>query len=233
MQETHRTAGHALRAVIFDMDNTLFEFVDAQMEACGAVIDRLGAGSEADLFALFTSGQHGFECYENISDYMQRLGIHDEGTFFDCCEAYEETKLESIVVYSGIRESLEELKRMGLLLAVVTDASSIMAVARLERTGLRRFFDVVVSSEEAGQSKPDPASVRLALERLGVRAEEALLVGDSLHRDLAAAKALGVRTAYASYGDKSYAGRGNGGVDCVLASPEEIVGIASRRIKRA
>uniref|UniRef100_A0A7C3EVB3 HAD family hydrolase n=1 Tax=Candidatus Methanomethylicus mesodigestus TaxID=1867258 RepID=A0A7C3EVB3_9CREN len=114
MQETHRTARHKLRAVIFDMDNTLFEFADAQMAACGAVIDKLGTGSKVALFALFASCNYGFECYENISDYMHRLGIHDEGKFFECCDAYEETKHDSIVVYSGMRESLEELKRLGL-----------------------------------------------------------------------------------------------------------------------
>ncbi|MCQ5376599.1 MAG: hypothetical protein NO516_00950 [Candidatus Methanomethylicia archaeon] len=79
MQETHRSARHTLRAVIFEMDNTLFEFVDAQIAACGAIIDKLGTGSKVASVAVSASGNYGFECYENISDYMHCLGIHCEG----------------------------------------------------------------------------------------------------------------------------------------------------------
>lgn len=228
MQETHRAAGRALKAVVFDMDNTLFEFVDAQLKACEAVVGRLGAGDKMGLFALFAGGPHGFECPENIADYMQHLGIHDQAVFLECCEAYERTKLDSLVVYGGIRESLEGLKRMGLRLAVVTDASAASSEARLKRTGLRRFFDVLVSAEEVGQKKPHPASIRLALERLDVEADEALFVGDSIDRDMAAGRNLGIRTAYASYGDRNPVGNDRAGVDHVLRSPVDIISIAER-----
>lgn len=213
------------------MDNTLFEFVDAQVMACKAVVERLGAGNKMDLFDYFLRNDFRFEDHANISDYMQDLGISDSAAFSECCEAYDRAKLEHLAPYEGICECLSELLRMGLKLAVVTDATRANAMSRLERTGLAHFFDLVVSYEETGKRKPNPDSIRIALDRLGLRPEDVLFVGDSPSRDVAAGKAIGIETAYAAYGDKNY--REGGGdaprADHVLSWAGEICRLVSGR----
>jgi len=218
-------AGHrALKAVIFDMDNTLFEFVDAQVMACKAVVERLGAGNKMDLFDYFLRHDFRFEDHQNIAAYMESLGIDDKEKFYECCTAYESGKLESLRPYAGMRRCLNTMRRRGLKLAIVTDATKENADARLKRTGLGRYFDHVVALEETWKRKPRPAPIRLALERLGVKPEEALLVGDSLVRDVGAGKAIGVATAYAAYGDKNYRedGRAAAEADYVLNRAQDI-----------
>ncbi|MFO7966154.1 MAG: HAD family hydrolase [Archaeoglobaceae archaeon] len=208
MPETNGSAGK-LRAIIFDMDNTLFDFVEAKLRACDAVVELMGAGDGEELVKHFFSSRYGVEDWKNIADYMGKYGVCPS-LYEECCKIYDEIKLSSIDPYPGVRETLVELKRKGLMLAVVTDALNGNAMDRLNKCGLLDYFDVVVTGDMTGKKKPAPDSIRLALERLGVDAGEAVLVGDSLKRDIEAGRRLGMRTVYAAYGDRNYFdGRGN------------------------
>lgn len=77
-------------------------------------------------------------------------------------------------------------------LALVTNGAPDVQRAKLEGTMLTRWFAAVVISGDLGVGKPDPAPVRAALAALEVRPAEAVMVGDSLERDVAAARAAGV-----------------------------------------
>ena len=118
-----------------------------------------------------------------------------------CCEIYEREKLQNLELYPGVRDTLDKLKNMGLKLVIITDADSHHALARLTRVGLLNYFDLLVAADMTGTKKPDPAHFLFALEALGIKPEESLVVGDSIRRDMVPARKLGLKTAYASYGD--------------------------------
>ena len=80
----------------------------------------------------------------------------------------------------------------GLRLVVVSNANGRLHHL-LERIGLLDAFDHVFDSHHEGVEKPDPRIFRLGLDRVGVRAEEAAMVGDSPEDDIAGARALGMR----------------------------------------
>jgi putative hydrolase of the HAD superfamily len=88
---------------------------------------------------------------------------------------------------------LGELAHAGLRLAVISNTEDGRARDALEAAGLASYFDLVVDSHLVGCKKPDPAIFRLALERLGVEASEAVFVGDSYALDALAARAAGMR----------------------------------------
>jgi putative hydrolase of the HAD superfamily len=88
---------------------------------------------------------------------------------------------------------VEELKRAGLLVAVISNTEDGRLKDSLEAAGLGRMFDLTVDSHLVGCRKPDPAIFRLALGRLGVEAGEAAFVGDSYAHDALAARAAGMR----------------------------------------
>jgi pyrophosphatase PpaX len=81
----------------------------------------------------------------------------------------------------------------------VTSKGDELAKRGLELTGLAKFVPVVVSADSVTKYKPEPEPVLLALERLGVRADEALMMGDSPH-DISSGNAAGVRTIGALWG---------------------------------
>jgi len=228
VQKVNEGGDRTVKAVIFDMDNTLLEFVDAQIEACNCVVKHLGSGSKMKLLDYFLRGIHGIEAHENIADYMKDLGIYGEEKFRECCRIYEEAKLRSTEAYPGVKEILEELKRQGLKLAVVTDARNHNATARLRKTNLLHLLDVVISADMTSKKKPEPDSIRLALDKLGVKAEETVLVGDSLRRDIAAGKRLKMITVYAAYGDKNVPEKKEYKPDFVLLDIKDLMKIIER-----
>lgn len=196
-----------LKAVLFDMDNTLFDFVAVKLIACREILsylenkDRNLKGDPAELFRYFLRGAYGFEDYENIRDYMQERKLFTAKGYRDCCEIYDREKLQNLKLYPGVKDTLEELKKLGFRLAIITDADRYHASSRLARVDLLDSFELLVSADMTGTKKPDPAHFLFALDALGLKPEEGLVVGDSIKRDIAPARRLGLKTAYASYGD--------------------------------
>ena len=88
---------------------------------------------------------------------------------------------------------LEELKRHGLRLAVISNTEDGRLVDSLDAAGIASQFDLLIDSHLVGHRKPDAAIFKLALERLGLQAGEAAYVGDSYAHDALAACAVGLR----------------------------------------
>ncbi|WP_407355736.1 HAD family hydrolase [Methanolobus sp. WCC5] len=194
-----------IKGIIFDMDNTLFDFVEAKMIACTEVVGFLGTGDPEELFGYFRRKKHGFENPENIRDYMVDNDIQPLEKYEQCIHIYETRKLRHIILYPRVKETLEELKKMGLLLGIVTDASSHNARKRLERLGIGKLMHSLTAHDMTGTKKPSPEPFIYALKTMGLSPGEVIFVGDSLRRDIAPSKKLGMLTAYAAYGDRNSA----------------------------
>ena len=80
-------------------------------------------------------------------------------------------------------------------------------LGKIRQLGLEAYFPVVVTSEEAGADKPDPALFGIALERLGVPARESIFVGDDEEKDMKGASVAGMTTIltteYSGHADSS------------------------------
>lgn len=204
-KDLERVYPGVLKAVLFDMDNTLFDFVAAKLEACREILSFIWKGDITEepsvLFRYFLRGVYGFEDYENIRDYMQERNVFTAQGYRKCCEIYEREKLQNLELYPAVTDTLDKLKKLGLKLVIITDADSYHALARLTRVGLLNYFDLIVAADTTGTKKPDPAHFLFALKELGIKPGETLVVGDNIKRDMVPARKLGLRTAYASYGD--------------------------------
>ncbi len=211
-----------LIAALFDLDNTLVNFIDAKLKACEAVVRRIGTGDARELFNYFLRGK-GFENCENIADYLVDLGVYSEGLYRECCEIYERVKLDELRVYDGVRGMLSELRDEGFKLGVVMDAENDHPIRRLRKVGLLQFFDVVVSSDEVGRKKPDPAQLVAALKRLRCPPRFSAIVGDS-ERDIEAGRRLGMVTVLAAYGSW----RGVCDADFVAENPLDVARILKK-----
>ena len=93
--------------------------------------------------------------------------------------------------FEDVPGALAELRRRGLRLVVASNWDCSLP-EWLEDAGLLELVDGVVSSAEAGASKPDPAVFARALELAGAAPEEALHVGDSVRNDFEGARAAGL-----------------------------------------
>ena len=96
-----------------------------------------------------------------------------------------------LCVRPGTVEALQTLGELKLLRVVVSNSDGRVEQF-LQRAGLRPFLDVVIDSTLVGVEKPDPRIFRIALDRAGVRADEAVHVGDLCTVDVAGARAAGI-----------------------------------------
>jgi len=198
----NRHSKKPVRALLFDMDNTLFDLVGAQMAACDAVTRSLGVMQENLLFPYFLRPVHGFESHENILDFIRDRGIPVSGSYDSARRIYEEEKIRCITPYPGVVDTLTLIRDQELPMGIVTDAHSRDAVRRLEKAGLLSFFSCMVTYDLVRVKKPAHEPFITALDMLKSTADEVLLVGDSPRRDIEPGKTLGFRTVYARYGDR-------------------------------
>lgn len=98
----------------------------------------------------------------------------------------------SLILYDDVIPTFEELKQRGLILGLLTNMPKGFGLNYRE-LGLEPYLDVVVTSEEAGANKPKPPIFRLALERAGVGAAEAVYVGDQYGTDVIGAKGVDIK----------------------------------------
>jgi putative hydrolase of the HAD superfamily len=96
-------------------------------------------------------------------------------------------------LYPHVREVLDVLRER-YRLAVVTDAQSAYTRGELHKVGLLDYFDPIVISGDHGYRKPDRRLFQFALDGMGVAAENALYVGNDMHRDIFGAREAGMPT---------------------------------------
>ncbi|HXG39155.1 MAG TPA: HAD-IA family hydrolase [Bacteroidota bacterium] len=197
-----------IKAVIFDLDNTLVDFMAMKRQAVDAAIHAMrDAGLRLPveeirrrIDAIYE--QRGIE-FQNVFDQL----LFDEFSKIDYkilssgIIAYRRAREAALVPYPHVYMTLVELAKMHLKLAVVSDAPAREAWLRLCYLNFHHIFDVVVTFDDTGERKPNPGPFRKALERLGVKPEEALMVGDWAERDVVGAKQVGMKTVFARYGD--------------------------------
>lgn len=102
-------------------------------------------------------------------------------------------------VYPGVREGLETLQEKGLRLACVTNKPIAFAAPLLEKTALRRYFDVVYGGDSLPKKKPDPYPMLKVCEDFGLTPAQVVAIGDSSN-DAKAARAAGCRVLNVPYG---------------------------------
>lgn len=202
-------ARHAIDAVIFDLDNTLTDFMKAKEESIAAAVDamidaglRLGRREAIDaIFAIYRD--KGIEHQRVFNFFLeQAMGRTDDRVLAAAVIAYRRARDASLVTYPHAKLVLNRLAKDGYKLAVVSDAPRFEAWLRLTALGLQHTFDLVLTFDDTGHRKPAPEPFRMALEQLGVEPARAVVIGDWMERDILGGRNAGLHTVYARYGDQ-------------------------------
>jgi putative hydrolase of the HAD superfamily len=219
-----------IRAVLFDLDNTLTDFMKmkdgAIVAAVAAMIDMGLPLSHAEarrrIYEIYD--REGIE-YQRVFDTLLR-DVHGRlrpEILAAGITGYRRARESQLVLYPHVHATLVTLLRDGIRLAVLSDAPSLQAWQRLHHLALQHFFEHVITFDDTGEHKPSPAPFRRAMELLGLPAGDLLMVGDWPERDMKGASAQGIRTVYARYGDTS--GAEHSGADYEIDDISELLGI--------
>jgi pyrophosphatase PpaX len=184
-----------IRAVLYDFDGTLADSTELIMRCyrhtMGVHLDAVPPDQE------WLSG-FGTTLEAQINRFAR--SPEEAEAMLETYRAYQFEHYDALLrPFPGAVETVAELERRGVALAIVTSRYRRSTLMGMDLCGITSHFPVIVTPEDVSNPKPHPDPVHFALEKLGISADEALFVGDSPH-DMAAGRAAGTRTAAALWG---------------------------------
>ena len=199
-----------IKAVLFDLDNTLivrrltlrklaqyvnrFYFADRPDEhewIADVFWDCFSSGYDEleDCFAAFqrrVGWTHKADCKEFLDFWF---------FYYPFCTTMEPNA-----------EAVRELTRKGYRIGILTNGPAVLQQGKVDVVGFRDWFEFILATGEVGPEKPDPYPFRYVMDKMGLRPEEIVYVGDYPPNDIEAPRKLGMHTvwfsAYADWDDR-------------------------------
>lgn len=201
------------RLVILDFDGTLADTRPLIVSSIQRALAEMGlpAKSEAECAAII--GLPLRECFTTL------LGVDDE-MGERCADVYrrifDEWNTPGVVrLYPHVMDTIVELHRRGMQLAICSSRGRPTLQGYVDDLGLRPYVGMVVSANDVQRAKPHPEPVQLILTTLGVRPDEALVVGDASY-DILMGRSADCRTCGVTYGNQSAADLCAAGADSLI-----------------
>lgn len=212
----------ALRAVIFDLDDTLYTMrglhelaaAHALELAIARGIDRDAltkayARGRADVFARLDGMPSSHERLLHFAAALEILGINPYRLAPQMDEAYWAFYYDHMVEKPGMRQVLQNLRERGIKIAICSDMLTRQQCEKLCRLGIENSIDVLCCCDEVGYEKPDHRVYAYALQKLGMTKDEVVFVGDNIHKDVLGPLSFGMEAIWFNdYGQQAeFSGR--------------------------
>tara|TARA_B100000809_G_scaffold62539_1_gene59321 strand:- start:735 stop:1433 length:699 start_codon:yes stop_codon:yes gene_type:complete len=219
-----------VNGVVFDLDNTLLDFMKMKEFAVkSAIKGMIEAGLAVDeeksyneIISIYED--IGWENQKVFDVFIEKqIGRVDNKFLAAGIVAYRRAREANLMAYPNVYKTLMVLAKSGIKLAVVSDAPSREAWLRIYYLNLYHFFDVVITFDDSGERKPSAKPFQMALDGMDLQAEETIMIGDWPDRDVVGAKQIGMKTVFARYGDTF--GTINSGADWEINDIYQLVGI--------
>jgi FMN phosphatase YigB (HAD superfamily) len=230
------------RAVVTDLDNTLYPWVDYIVPSLEAMVDSLTSTtglpririvqSLKEVYTRYESNEYPFAIQESdiFQPYERDFDSFNKLVVDPARRAFRQARERYLKPYPGVPETLEWIRRRGLVLVALSDAPRNAAELRMKWLELDGHFDALYTlpgyslprnvdpeirrREEAGHyrsrtpvkelakeaEKPSPEGLRRILADFGLRGEEVVYVGDSVVKDMPLARSCGALGVWAEYG---------------------------------
>ena len=178
------------RALLFDLDGTLAETDSLHLPTWVDALEPYGVDIDEEFYRERISGR---STGEIVGDLLPDLSEEEGASIGDAKEASFRERAAGLEPLPGLLDFVQEGKRRGMRMALVTNAPKENVGAILPALKLQDYFQTVVLAAEVGAVKPDPAPYEAALERIGVSADVALAFEDSVS-GIASSVAAGIPT---------------------------------------
>lgn len=200
------------KAILLDIDNTLYDYnishafaKDKVLEYCmnefNLSKDEINvayekARKQVHIELCETAASHNRLLY--FQKMSEILKVNPMKYGFEIYTIYWDSFLEVLIPFDGIYDLLEKYENK---ICLVTDLTAQIQYRKIKKLGLEKYCNKLVTSEEAGREKPHPYMFMLALQKLGLRADEVCMIGDSFKKDIFGAVDLGIETIWFNHED--------------------------------
>ncbi|MBN1804770.1 MAG: HAD family hydrolase [Sedimentisphaerales bacterium] len=206
------------KAVIFDLDGTLVNSLEDLADAANYALDSFGQPMHAvEAFKKMVGDGTRTLISRTLADDKQEL---IDKVLLKMRKKYTQICLDKTRPYKGMEETVAELAKMGVKLAVLTNKDQEMAQQIVNH--FFAGFQIVKGTTAAVPVKPEPFEVLQLLEKLNVRPEEAIFVGDS-GIDVQTAKAANIKAVGVSWGFRGRKELLEAGADVVIDYPYQLL----------
>jgi putative hydrolase of the HAD superfamily len=196
-----------VKGILWDLDNTIYIYESvhkiAYQETRNTALDFEISESQFDAYwkksrDIVHNQLHGQGASHSRLLYLQKLhefakGFTSSEFGLKLEEVYWSTFLNSMKVREGALELMNNARLNGIEMAIVTDLTAQIQLRKLEKLSLNQYVRYMVSSEEAGVEKPEPAIFQLALDKLNLKPSEVIMIGDSYEKDIKGAESIGIK----------------------------------------
>ena len=188
--------------VLIDVDGTLVDSVPDLAFCVDEMLKRLGMPPRGEAAVRHWVG-NGVERLVKRGLINQLDGEPDEALYQKALpifrELYAENTSKRSCLYEGVSEALDFLKTTGVKIGCVTNKASEFTLPILNDLGISGYFETVLCGDMVERKKPDPQPLIMSAQKLGVSADESMMIGDSMS-DVKAARAAGFSIVCMSYG---------------------------------
>lgn len=197
-----------MKAVVFDLDDTLFDHTISATRAVRAWVAELGGTPSDELIAQWFEIER--RCFDawlagdlthqgqrraRLREFLPLIGRPVPGTDDELDNAFDiflGWYGRNWAAFDDARPALEVARSNGWRIGVLTNGSTLQQNSKLEQIGLAELVDVVCTSQSLGCSKPAAEAYQLTCEALGVEPAETLMIGDNFDLDVLGARAAGL-----------------------------------------
>lgn len=190
-------------ALLFDTDNTLYPYAPAHAAAQKAVRDKIvntfsitqeafnnafkEARTQVKTRLKHTASSHSRLLY--LQRMLENMGLGSQVLLaLDFEQTYWRTFLSNAILFDGVKELLDDIRLLGIPTAIVTDLTAQIQFRKVVYFGLDRYFDYIVTSEEAGFDKPHEAPFQIAIEKMRPKGDCIWMIGDNPVNDIRGAR---------------------------------------------
>lgn len=186
--------GFQLKALIFDVDDTLYiekDYIRSGFTLLCKVLKAKGVEADVDSFvACFSTNAS-----EAIEKYLKSLRCYTEALHKELLQLHRE-HIPNIQPFPNVEPLLQKLKAMGIPLGIISDGTALAQNNKLIGLGLKHYFDYIVFSDALGGAhcrKPCDVSFRYIQKQMQIPFENMLYIGDNCDRDFYPVNHLGMR----------------------------------------
>lgn len=210
-----------INTILFDFDGTVMNTNDLILKSWQHTFKTI-TGKEGDPQKIQST--FGETLIKSMNDFFPDFPT-EEG--IEIYRRYQTGKFaDAISPFPGMIELIKEVKAEGYKIAVVTSRLRRTTMEGLEKYGLDKIFDAIVTMEDCTKHKPDPEPAMIALEKLGSNPEETIMLGDSKF-DIGCANNAGVKSVLVGWAVAIYDKEKEGifKPDYVIQKAEEVLDI--------
>jgi putative hydrolase of the HAD superfamily len=237
-----------IKAILFDLDNTLCNTTKAlepSFNTCYKFllnyypkINKARFNSLQETIFDTLTRQQKIPLYSSQAlfwhEMFDKLELkYDPAIFEDLIYLLNDELAKNVDLFPGIEKMLKDLKKLGLMLGILSNGAYIDKAMRYEFLNLKRYIDILVSTDLVRRDKPSPRAFKYIIEKLHVKPEETVFIGDEMEADIKGAKGVGMIAIYNKWNDQKLNHTDKSiKPDYVVTKPEQVIDIIKKLIKK-